>query len=390
MAQSMSRVEGMKVSASEHRNQFLQLVFDFLTPPSHAQSSGSVAQKTPTKPKPQTKELDPTSKRQTLPKDSRTVQLQGQSIAYELLRRKRKTIGMQVSEGKLRVAAPKWVSLTQVQEALQEKSSWILKQIEHTREKAKAAKDRDVQVQHECVLPWLGAGLQVRLQTGSCAPELMRERTHLLGAAHVGTKTLAKLVEQSFLERQCESAEWVRCTEQEAFERESSLSHLQLQPGPGVAESSGPSLVPVLYRLNLPLKREASSELTLQVLTAVLKAQALVWFERRLNHMAECFGVTYKSFKLSAAQTRWGSASQSGVIHLNWHLVHFSPALIDYVVAHELCHLIHMNHSDQFWARLNQVMPDSERSRKILHRKTPPRLLSLEGSMATEHLWAAQ
>ncbi len=369
----MLKTEGSLVRAPQGQSHFLQLVFDFLSPQSH---SPSVLPSPPPK----------LPKAKMPGKDKRVVDLLGQVIEYELLRRKRKTIGMHVSEGRLRVAAPKWVSLSQIHEALQEKGAWILKQIEHTQEKAKAAKAQDVRVVQGCVLPWLGSNLQVNFAMDSSAPKPLALNSRGEGVAHVGAKTLAQLVQRSFVERQVGEGAWARCSVQEAFELESARAPLTLQANAALTGSSPTPQGQAFYRLNLALPHlpqsvEASGELALQVLTAVLKAHAHACFEGRLSHFAARFGVAFKSFKLSAAKTRWGSASQSGLIHLNWHLVHFSPALMDYVVAHELCHLIHMNHSEQFWARLSQVMPDSELRRQILHRKTPPRLLSLDESL---------
>ena len=376
----MKWAEGLGVRAFDHRQHFLQLVFDFLAPEPSSHSSAVTLHSPPSGNQLTSNDLGEAAPKQPSLKDARTVELQGQKIAYELLRRKRKTIGMHVSEGKLKVAAPKWVSLTQIQQALQEKGAWILKQIEHTRAKALAAKEKDVRVQHACVLPWLGSSLQVLLQADSGTLDPLLAKASLMGATHVGAKTLALLVEHAFIERQMESGAWVRCSVQEAFERESALSHLELCADTPPFGSDALLSTQTHYRLQLPLVLEAHSELTLQVLTAVLKAHAQACFEPRLDLLAARFGVNYKRFKLSAAKTRWGSASQSGLIHLNWHLVHFSPALIDYVVAHELCHLIHMDHSEQFWARLSLVMPDGLLRRQILHRKTPPRLLPLDGS----------
>ena len=60
------------------------------------------------------------------------------------------------------------------------------------------------------------------------------------------------------------------------------------------------------------------------------------------------WGVQWTSLRLSSAETRWGSAKADGSIRLNWRLLHYRPAVIDYVVAHELAHLRVMDHSPRF------------------------------------------
>ena len=61
---------------------------------------------------------------------------------------------------------------------------------------------------------------------------------------------------------------------------------------------------------------------------------------------------------LSSAGTRWGSASSSGSIRLNWRLVHLRLSIIDYVVVHELSHLRVMDHSPRFWDTVASIVPD--------------------------------
>lgn len=55
---------------------------------------------------------------------------------------------------------------------------------------------------------------------------------------------------------------------------------------------------------------------------------------------------------------RWGSCSASGSLRFNWRIVMAEPALMDYVVVHELSHLHHPNHSRSFWAQVAKVVPD--------------------------------
>ena len=86
----------------------------------------------------------------------------------------------------------------------------------------------------------------------------------------------------------------------------------------------------------------------------------------RLAHFAPQLAVTFTRWQLSSARTRWGSASASGVIRLNWRLMHHSPEVIDYVVVHELAHLRVMDHSPRFWAVVEHACPDYARLRREL------------------------
>ncbi len=63
---------------------------------------------------------------------------------------------------------------------------------------------------------------------------------------------------------------------------------------------------------------------------------------------------------------RWGSCAPDGTLRFNWRAMMLKPALIEYVVAHELAHLTHRNHSTDFWALLSQVMPDAQQRRNRL------------------------
>ena len=101
--------------------------------------------------------------------------------------------------------------------------------------------------------------------------------------------------------------------------------------------------------------------------------QAQAHFTQRLNHFAPLLGVQWRSLRLSSAQTRWGSAKSDGSIRLNWRLLHYRPAVIDYVVAHELAHLREMNHSAAFWRTVASVVPDYAALRRCLRDEPAPR-----------------
>lgn len=103
-----------------------------------------------------------------------------------------------------------------------------------------------------------------------------------------------------------------------------------------------------------------------------LKQQALALFTERCRHFAPLLQVNHTRLCLSSAQTRWGSAHASGVIRLNWRLIHFSLPVIDYVVAHELAHLREMNHSPRFWALVASVIPDVAAAQQVLRDTVLP------------------
>lgn len=71
---------------------------------------------------------------------------------------------------------------------------------------------------------------------------------------------------------------------------------------------------------------------------------------------------------LSNAQTRWGSCSEKSGIRLSWRLIHAPPRLLDYVVAHEMAHLVEMNHSPRFWKVVERLCPDYRAARDELRR----------------------
>jgi predicted metal-dependent hydrolase len=99
-----------------------------------------------------------------------------------------------------------------------------------------------------------------------------------------------------------------------------------------------------------------------------LHEQALACFSERVAHYARLLGLDTPQVLLSSARTRWGSCHASGRIHLNWRLIQMPPRLLDYVVAHEVAHLIEMNHSRRFWHIVGELVPDHASRRKELRQ----------------------
>jgi predicted metal-dependent hydrolase len=76
----------------------------------------------------------------------------------------------------------------------------------------------------------------------------------------------------------------------------------------------------------------------------------------------------YGRGQIRGQRTRWGSCSGRGTISLNWHLLFLTPAEVRYVLLHELCHTIELNHSPRFWQLLSQHQPDSDSLRQGMRR----------------------
>ena len=88
----------------------------------------------------------------------------------------------------------------------------------------------------------------------------------------------------------------------------------------------------------------------------------------RLTKMAGKLGRRPTRFALSNARTQWGSCTRDGNVRLNWRLVQAPLTLIDYVAAHELAHLVHLDHSASFWALVARLCPDMVSRRASLQK----------------------
>ncbi|MDD5250051.1 MAG: SprT family zinc-dependent metalloprotease [Rhodocyclaceae bacterium] len=97
-----------------------------------------------------------------------------------------------------------------------------------------------------------------------------------------------------------------------------------------------------------------------------LQRRALDVFGERLALAAQLAGCRPPPLALSSARTRWGSCSRQSGIRLNWRLIHLPLALVDYVVAHEVAHLVEMNHSPRFWVEVERLCPGWREARREL------------------------
>jgi len=86
----------------------------------------------------------------------------------------------------------------------------------------------------------------------------------------------------------------------------------------------------------------------------------------RVAHYAALMGVRPAGITVTGARTRFGSCSSKGRLSFSWRLMEYPAEAIDYVVVHELAHLLHMDHSSRFYAVVERVMPDWKARRALL------------------------
>ncbi|MBU6994452.1 M48 family metallopeptidase [Ferrovum myxofaciens] len=99
------------------------------------------------------------------------------------------------------------------------------------------------------------------------------------------------------------------------------------------------------------------------------QAQALPFFLPRVAHYAGQLGVPLPAVALSNARRRWGSCHARGMIRLNWRLLKASLAEMDYVIAHEVAHLRHMNHGPTFRETLQCLYPNHAEAHRTLRER---------------------
>jgi len=235
------------------------------------------------------------------------VETPHQIIGFMLRTSRRKTIGLTITDDGLMVTAPRWVPNRQVAEAVRAKASWILRKL-------------------------------VALQ----------ERQHHLATA---------------------DARW---RDGGAFPYLGVYVTLAVRPDAGSAQFSGQRLQPAHGdTLVLPLQADSSADRIRERVHTWLQQQARELFEARLNHYCELAGVTLSAWRLASPAARWGSCSSDGRIMLNWRLIHFPSDVVDYVVAHEVAHLRHMNHGPQFWREVGRLHPGYAQARQALKPHHP-------------------
>lgn len=240
----------------------------------------------------------------------REVQTEHQIIGFALRRSRRKSIGLVINDDGLQVTAPNWATLSQVDAAVSEKARWILEKLRLRDERRQHLAMEDTYWTEGARIPYMGQRIELSLGKAG--------QTHVFSADPY-------------------------------------------------APQDGD-------RLQLALPRDADHLRVRDSVHGWLQSRATDWFEQRLQFFLSANNLTINRWRLSSAGTRWGSCSSDGNIMLNWRLIHFGRDIIDYVIAHEVAHLRHMNHSKDFWREVERILPGFETARNALRRHDPASL----------------
>lgn len=110
----------------------------------------------------------------------------------------------------------------------------------------------------------------------------------------------------------------------------------------------------------------SNQEAILKCYEKFYKSFATLYLTQRVEHFAEIMKLSYSEIKFKKMRRRWGSCSSRGVITLNTELIKIDKRLIDFIVVHELSHLVHMNHSKKFHAHVYEYIPEAKALNKEL------------------------
>ena len=97
-----------------------------------------------------------------------------------------------------------------------------------------------------------------------------------------------------------------------------------------------------------------------------LKREARRELQKSATEYAQALGVRVKRLSIRDQSSRWGSCTSAGSLSFSWRLILAPPYVLDYLAAHEVAHLVEMNHSPRFWRVVARICPSAERAKRWL------------------------
>lgn len=236
--------------------------------------------------------------------------LNGHAVPYVLRRSARRSLGLQIGDDGLVVSAPKRLAHAEIERSLLTKAIWI---------QSRMARWRQCQARSLSLQEVLQKGLTIPLQ--------------------------GEPYEVAYLPQLKRSA----------------INHhtrvITINESPPALQSH-------------PEKLEAISK----KVERLLRPYALDLFADLGRELSQRIRVPAFTTHLSSAKCRWGSCNKKNEMRLNWRLVFYPRPVIEYVVAHEMAHLIEMNHSPAFWDVVQTIKPDFQQAHDFLSEMNPEKV----------------
>lgn len=146
--------------------------------------------------------------------------------------------------------------------------------------------------------------------------------------------------------------------------------HYRLKIARAVASPLAASLHGGFLVVDLPPALAHESVLAVRrAVIAWYRRQASRRLPERVGLYAAKAGISPPAVLIRDQEKRWGSCSNAKVLRFNWRLIMAPMSLVDYVVSHEVCHLLVRDHSNRFWKTLRTILPDYEERRERLRRQ---------------------
>lgn len=124
--------------------------------------------------------------------------------------------------------------------------------------------------------------------------------------------------------------------------------------------NDGVKLINGRFYVNAPsdMPQDARNQLVVEQLTEWYREHAVVRLRDKTRRYAKQMNLSPVSVGIKDYKSRWGSCHTDGRIYYNWRVIIAPHSIVDYVVVHELCHLVHGDHSKKFWKLLGSIIPD--------------------------------
>ena len=96
------------------------------------------------------------------------------------------------------------------------------------------------------------------------------------------------------------------------------------------------------------------------------KERAISLIQERVSYFNKIYDFKYNKINIKSQKTRWGSCSKKGNLNFNYKIALLPQYLADYIIVHELCHLVEFNHSRKFWNSVQKLVPNYPEIRREL------------------------